>query len=65
MNQREGFAHNILEYPKDLIQAFLDYLFYKCSNNGAYPLIMLKVKKKELRIMNAKICWIIYVLVLH
>lgn len=47
MNQKEGFAHYILEHQKDLIQAFLDYLFYKFSNNGAYPLILLKVKKKS------------------
>jgi hypothetical protein len=25
----------------------LDYLFYKFSNNDAYPLILLKVKKKS------------------
>jgi len=47
MNQREGFAYNILEYQKDLNQAFLDYLFNKFPNNGAYPLILLKVKKKS------------------
>jgi hypothetical protein len=47
MNQKEGFAHNILEHQKDLIQAFLDCLFYKFSNNGAYPSILLKVKKKS------------------
>jgi hypothetical protein len=47
MNQKEGFAHNILEHQKELIQTFLDHLFYKFSNKGAYPLILLKVKKKS------------------
>lgn len=47
MHQKVGFAHNILEHQKDLIQAFLDCLFYKFSNNGAYPFIFAQGKEKR------------------